>query len=137
MAQRFNKTTVNFWLDFFLLVVFMLLCWVSIVTHYVFPVATKSAGWTLWGLDYLVWNDIEFVVLCVLAAGILLHVMLHWTWVCGVVGSWNRKRKAVVEKPQQDTGARTLWGVGLLIAICNLIGLGLAAAVLTIKEPPL
>jgi len=53
--KTFNKTSINFWVDVFLLVVFLLLCWASMVTRFVFPVATKSEGWTLWGLDYLAW----------------------------------------------------------------------------------
>lgn len=136
MSKRLSKTDVNFWLDVMLLCVFLLLCWCSVIVRYVFPVATKTEGWLLWGMDYLAWGDLQFVVLCTLAAGILLHVMLHWSWVCGVVASWRRKRsRAPVAK--QDNGSRTLWGVALLIAICNVLGLGIAAAVLTIEGPAL
>ncbi len=135
MAKRISKTDVNFWLDAFLLCVFLMLCWSSVIVRYVFPPATKSAGWTLWGLGYLAWTDIQFVILCVLASSILLHVMLHWTWVCGMVESWRRKRRGTGKTTKQSTGARTLWGVGLLIAICNLVGLGIAAAILSIQRP--
>lgn len=131
---KFSKTTVNFWLDSFLLLMFLVLCWVTVVVRFIFPAPTKSEGWTLWGLDYLAWTDAGFAALCILAAGILLHVMLHWSWVCGVVGGWVRKRQPGAP-PKQDNGSRTLWGVALLIAIFNLLGLGIAAAALTIRQP--
>ena len=135
MAKYFNKTTTNFWLDTFLLMVFLMLCWSSVVLRYVFPAATEAEGWLLWGLGYLAWADIQFATLCVFAASILLHVMLHWTWVCGVVENWQRKRRGTASTAKADVGNRTLWGVGLLIVICNVLGLGIAAAALTIQAP--
>jgi len=135
MAKKFSKTNVNFWLDTFLLVVFLVLCWVSIVLRYVFPSAGNAEGWTLWSLDYLAWSDLQFFTLCVLASGILLHVMLHWTWVCGVVFNWQRKRHGGKSATIQDSGSGTIWGVGLLIVICNVLGVAIAAAVLTVQGP--
>ena len=135
MLKRISKTDVNFWLDTFLLCTFMVLCWSSVVVRYVFPPATKSEKWTLWGLDYLAWTDVQFATLCVMTAAVLLHVMLHWSWVCGVVESWRRKRRGIKAIAKQDNGSRTLWGVGLLILICNLLGLAIAAAALSIQGP--
>lgn len=136
MAKSFNKTVVNFWLDAFLLLNFMALCWCSVVVRYVFPAPTKTQGYTLWGLDYLVWTDIQFGILCLLTAAILLHVMLHWTWICGVIESWQRKRAgATASGVKADTGNRTLWGVGLLIVILNVLGLAIAAAALSVQVP--
>lgn len=137
VSMKFNKTVVNFWLDTFLLLVFLLLCWCGVILRYVFPPVTKIEGWTLWGGSFGFWSDVEFATLCILSAGIMLHVMLHWSWVCGVVGKWQRNRKGAKPGPSEDTGSRTLWGVGLLILICNVIGLGIAAAVLTIQAPTL
>jgi hypothetical protein len=131
---KFTKTEINFWLDTFLLILFVIYAWITIILRFVFPPATKAEGWTLWGFDYLVWTDIQFAVLAVFASCILLHVMLHWSWVCGVVTGWFRKRRNDTS-PKQDNGTRTLWGVALLIAICNFIGIGLALAVLMIREP--
>ncbi|MCA9235917.1 MAG: DUF4405 domain-containing protein [Planctomycetales bacterium] len=135
MSKKLTKTDVNFWLDTFLLVVFAALCWSSVIVRYVFPPGPKSEGWTLWGGDYMTWSDIQFGSLCVLAAGILVHVMLHWSWVCGVVASRVRAKKGAGKAANRDDGSRTLWGVGLLIVVFNAIGLGVAAAALTIQGP--
>lgn len=134
MANSFNKTTINFWLDTFLLVVFLVLCWCTVVLRYVFPVAIQAEGWTIWGLDYLAWTDIQFITLCVLTVGILLHLMMHWTWICGVVENWNRKRRGTAAN-KGDTGVRTIWGVGMLIVLLNIVGFAVAAAALSIQSP--
>ena len=138
MAKKaFNKTNINFWVDVFMLVVFLVLCWCSVVTRFVFPVATKSEGWTLWGLDYLAWTDIQFATLCLMLATVILHVMLHWSWICGVIENWNRKRRGTNAAGKGDTGNRTLWGVGILIVLLNILGLGIAVAALSIHDPTL
>ncbi|MEQ8838095.1 MAG: DUF4405 domain-containing protein, partial [Lacipirellulaceae bacterium] len=108
MAKRINKTHINFWLDAFMLVNFLALCVVSVVVRYVFPSPSTTEGWTLWGLDYLAWTDIQFVTLCVLFGAILLHLMLHWSWICGVVTNWYRKRTGATPTSKEDTGIRTI-----------------------------
>ena len=130
-----SRTAVNFLLDSFLLVVFLLLLWVAVVVQFVFPAAAQAAGWTLWGWTYGQWQSFQFAVHGAMALAVLLHVMLHWSWVCGVVASRvsqirGRKRTKV------DEGAQTLYGVGTLIVILNIMGLAIAAAVLTIQGPP-
>lgn len=134
MPRRFSNTVINFWLDACLLVMFLLLCWSSVIVRYVFPSASSSEGWQLWGASYLVWTDIQFGCLCLFAVAVLVHVMMHWTWVCGVVESWYRKRRGAAPK-SKETGSRTLWGVGLLIVIFNVLGLGIAIAALSIQGP--
>ncbi len=64
-----------------------------------------------------------------LAAGILVHVMLHWSWVCNVIAS------ALAGKGRVDEGMQTIYGVGLLIVLLNVVGITVAAAVLTIRAP--
>lgn len=135
--SKLTKTDVNFWLDALLLVVFSVQCWLSVVVRFVFPKAVESAGWTLWGWDYQRWSDAQFAVLCLLAAGVLVHVMLHWSWVCGVVAGKLRHRKGAAASAAKDDGSRTLWGVGLMIVVFNAVAFGVAAALLTIRPPGL
>lgn len=125
-----SKTILNFWLDVGLLFTFLSLCTVSAILQFVFPMGPAAAGWKLWGLSYVAWRDGQFLILSIFAAEVLLHVMLHWSWICGVVST-----RMLGRKLSADDGSRTLWGVALLIALLHLAGGVVAAAYLTIQTP--
>jgi hypothetical protein len=133
--RKLSRTAVNFIVDIVLLLVFLALAWITTVLRFVFPAPTAAAGWTLWGWGYDRWSAFQFNVLCLFALTVLLHVMLHWSWVCGVVAARLPRRNGQPAR-QPDDGIRTLYGVGTLIAIANLLGLLLAAAALSIVPPP-
>ena len=130
--KKVSRTMVNFWLDCSLLILFLLLTWFSLILRYVFPPGTQAEGWFLWGRDYQFWCDLQFASLAALALAVLVHVMLHWSWICGVVATRIRRTGGAAAR---DDGNRTLWGVGLLIAIIHLIGLGFACALLSVHAP--
>jgi hypothetical protein len=134
MAKSLTRTDVNFWLDVLLLLTFSALCWISVVVRFVFPAGPDADGWTLWGWTYDDWAGLQFGTVCVLAAAVVLHVMLHWNWVCGVVGARLVGKNKAAPKGQGEA-QRTLWGVALLIGLFNLIGAGVAAALLTVQPP--
>ena len=125
---------VNFWLDSALLVVFCGLLWVSCVIRFVFPPVIDSIGWTLWTADLDQWISIQFGLFCLLTLGILGHLMLHWTWVCGVLSNRLLPLKDG-KKRSFDDGTRTIIGVGLMIPLLNVMGLGMVVAVLSVNNP--
>ncbi len=126
-----SRTSLNFILDSGLLVVFSGLVGSSAVVRFVFPPAYESRGWQLWGLGLDEWMNLQFVLLSLLALGVLIHVMLHWSWVCGVITS----RLSRGKKVKLDDGVQTLYGVGLLIVILNILGIVIAFAAVAIQEP--
>ena len=126
-----SLTNLNFILDSGLLVVFTGLVWSSAVVRFVFPPAYESRGWQLWGLGLNEWMNFQFAMLCLLTLGVLIHVMLHWSWVCGVITSRFSRDK----KGRLDDGVQTIWGVGLLIVIFNILGVAIAVAAVAIQEP--
>ena len=131
MKSNISKTTINFWLDVLLLLLFLLAFWTALVIRFLFPPGPEAAGWTLWSWNYTQWSDFQFGVMIVFALAVLLHVMLHWPWVCGVVATRVFGRKHL----PKDDGSFTLWGVGLIIAIVNVVGGAFAAAALSIAGP--
>ena len=122
---------VNLVLDILLLVLFAIECFAAGIVRFVFPPGPAAGGWTLWGLDYDAWGGIQFGVLAALAAGILLHVMFHWSWVCTMLAS----RLTGDRKARVDDGLQTIYGVMLLIGLLLAVGIPIAVAVLTIKPP--
>lgn len=132
-SKWLSRTAVNFLVDCLLLLLFLTLVWTSVVVRFVFPTGTTASGWTLWGWGYDVWAAFQFNTICLLALAVLLHVMLHWSWVCGVVAA--RLPRANRKKALPDDGIRTIYGVATLIVIVNVLGLLLAAAALSIRPP--
>ena len=129
--RGWSWSEINLTLDIALLVAFMALCATAVIVRFVFPPGPAAKGWLLWGLDYDSWNGIQFAILATLAVGILVHVMFHWSWVCNVLAS----RLSRDKRSRVDDGMQTIYGVALLIVILNVIGITVAAAMITIKGP--
>ncbi|MEW4486448.1 hypothetical protein AB1L42_00120 [Thalassoglobus sp. JC818] len=128
--SRVSWSLVNFYLDLLLLMNFVVLMLVAAILQFVFPVGLDAEGWELWGGDVVDWQNVQFTTLSVLTLGITIHVMLHWTWICGVI---NRQifRRSVL-KPD---GTDTLVGVGLIAVIVHVIAIGMLIARWSIERP--
>lgn len=112
---RISRTLVNFWLDALLAVVFVKLSITAVIVQFVFPPGIAARGAALFGLSYGQWCSIQFGLIAVLGLGVLLHVMLHWTWVCSVLAKRILKQSEI-----PDDGIRTVYGVGFLIGLLLL-----------------
>jgi hypothetical protein len=124
-------SVINFWLDLTILIVMLLLGWVAATLKIVFPAPTMAAGWTLWGMTYDQWHDIQFGILCLFALGVMVHVMLHWNWVCSVVAT-----QVLKTKNRPDEGTQTIYGVLTLILLLHILGFGVIIALFTVHRPP-
>lgn len=125
---RFS-TIINFWLDVFLAIVFLVQAWILAVLHVVFP---RGAGndWKIWGATPLDWSEALFTVYCVFSVGVIVHVMFHWAWICGVVATRLLGRKA-----GRDDGTHTLIGVGVIVFLIHLLMGGILVARMALVAP--
>ena len=108
-------SVINFWLDAALLLLLLVLGWVSATLQIEFPAPTLTGGWTLWSLTYDQWRDVQFATLCTFGFGILVHVMLHWNWVCSVITT-----QVLHTRERLDEGMQTIYGVATLIVLLHL-----------------
>lgn len=123
-------TAVNYWLDLLLLVNFLILLWVTGVNQFVMPSESEPAA-QLWGRDTRWWRDLQFGCTLTLALGVLLHLMLHWNWLCCVTNT-----HVLGRDPGRDNGTRTLLGVGLIIAVLHVLAAGLLLAAWSLEKTP-
>jgi len=126
-----SRSAVNFLLDTILLMAFCTLIVCATIVRFVFPPGTTAVDWSLWGLDYNQWAGLQFAMVATLALGFTLHVMLHWSWVCGFVAQRLGRNK----KGKVDDGMQTIYGVGLLIVVLHVLGIVIGAAALMIRGP--
>ncbi len=124
-----HGTIINFWLDVLLLIQFLIQGWMFAVLHLVFP---RGAGpdWTIWGATPLDWSEALFTTYCVFSVGIVVHVMFHWGWVCGVVTT-----RLLGAKAGRDDGSHTLIGVGVIVVLVHLLVGGIFAAKVALTAP--
>ncbi len=130
-GTRVSRTLVNFWLDAALMLMFVGYAIISAIVQFVFPPGVAAKGWLLWGMNYGQWCGLQFGVLSTLGFAILVHVMLHWTWVCSVIS-----KKLLRLKELPDDGIRTVYGVGLLIILLVTSATIVGIAIMTIQMPP-
>lgn len=128
-----SRTLLNFLLDTLLLGTFAGLSIVALIVRFVFPPGTQADDWTLWGSGYDAWVAAWFNLFALFALLVLFHVMLHWSWVCGVVGQ--RLTKRLGRTVRIDEANQTVYGVGLLVLLFLLAGLVIGAATMAIEEP--
>ncbi len=128
--RKLSWSVINFFLDLFLLLNFITLIWIASVLQFIFPVGLNSEGWKLWGGDVVAWQNIQFRTLAIFTLGVTVHVMFHWSWICGVINKQLCKRTIL-----KSDGTDTLVGVGLIAVIIHMIAIGLLLARWAITKP--
>lgn len=113
-----------------MMLLFVTLGIVAVIVQFVFPPGVAARGWKLWGMTYGQWCSLQFGLLCVMSIAVLVHVMLHWKWVCGVVS-----RQVIGRTELPDEGVQTILGVGMLIVLLNIAGVVIAIANFTVQSP--
>jgi hypothetical protein len=82
------------------------------------PGSRGGQGLQLWGMTRHEWGDLHFWLAVSLLSLLLVHVALHWAWVCALVA-----RLASGKPPSAAAfvaSRQWLYGIGLLVA-CGLL----------------
>jgi len=124
-----SRNSVNFLLDTVLLLVLLSVLLTTGVVRFVFPPGPQAGDWRVWGYGYDAWSWVQFALQAVMGVAVLVHLVLHWKWVCGFVafryGRWRGERISLNEANV------TLYGVSVLIAVLAVLGGLLLAAELS------
>ena len=88
-----KKSTINFIVDFAMLVNLLGLGFTAVIFRYVLPPGTggRGGGWRgeyFWSLGRHEWGDIHFYLAILFIALMVLHILLHWTWIKSYVKSF-------------------------------------------------
>ena len=125
-ARRLSNNAINFIVDAALLVAFMLVLTITAIVQFILPDAPTATGWTLWSLNRTVWQRIQAASIAVFGLLVLLHLILHWSWVCSFVAS--RLSKFTGRQVTVNESSKTIWGVATLIFVLTCIGAVLLVA---------
>jgi hypothetical protein len=128
-----SRAIVNWFLDLALALSLLAAIWTAALLQFVFPAGAEGDGWSLLGWSKPHWSTFHFACLFFFTVLALVHVMLHWSWVCGIVAQQLSKRSG--RKIVFEDSMQTLVGVALLVAALHVLGGLLIAAMLLIREP--
>lgn len=130
--MKWSRNDTNFWLDAALLIGFLWILILTAITQYVFPAAGDAASCSLFGWDFDKWRLAQSISIAAFALLVVIHLVLHWTWVMGVIaGRFSRHlgRRIRVVEPMT-----TLYGVAFLTFCLGLIGAAVVIAELQLVE---
>ncbi len=134
-----KRSILNFILDGVSLVVMLSLIGTGLVMRFVLPPGTGGLQRgephkLLWGLGRHDWGAVHFWLAAAILVLMIIHVALHWTWICNLV------RQLVRRPPPADVAGwhwqRNLYGIGTLLVVLGLIAGFLAIAFAAAEDRP-
>jgi hypothetical protein len=108
-----KRNTINFWIDSLTLAVFTGLAWTGCLIHYILPPRygrAKGVEMLLWGWDRHDYGQVHFYLAITLLVLLLVHVWLHWAWVCNTIANLLGRAKAPYAK-------RLMYGLIVLLLL--------------------
>jgi hypothetical protein len=121
-----SRLRMNILVDAVAFAAMLLLVATGILMRYVLPPGS-GRFLALWGMDRHGWGDIHFWIAVTLVTTVALHVVLHWSWVVGVVKG---------RSPERSVLRITVTLVGLLLLLGAAISPFLAPPTEQMGEPP-
>ncbi len=122
-----RKNAVHFTLDTIALVAMLALVGTGLLMRYTLP--PGSGGQAVWGLGRHDWGGIHFWIAVGLIVLMVVHVTLHWTWVCGTarrVGV-GEARTGARRNPRRDNLIGLAFLTFLVVALGGFIGVARAS----------
>lgn len=83
-----GRTALNFWIDLATAVLFAGLLGSGVIMKWILPPGTcDTPGVKVWlGHSRHWWGDIHFIIAASMLVLMVVHIWLHWGWVCSVWG---------------------------------------------------
>lgn len=131
--KSLSSNAFNFIVDVIMLVSGTCVLAATMLLAFVFPTASKAAGYSVWGHGYDSWVSFLIANISIFLVLILLHIILHWNWACMFVTS--RLGKRLGRKITLDDSAKTIWGVIALIVVLTIVAVFVGAASFALVEP--
>lgn len=131
--MRWSRTVVNFCFDAFALTTLLAVLWTRMAMFVVLPPPTAGGPPTaLWGGTYADWDRINFCLTMGFAVVVLVHLILHWTWISQFVHQ--RVMRYTGGRRTLDSGTQTIYGVAFMIAVFTVFG-GLLLVAAAMAKP--
>ena len=112
------RVTLNFLIDLATFLVMLAMISTGLLVRFVLPPGSGERM-SVWNNTRHEWGDVHFWLAVTLGAFVLIHLALHWSWVCSVVSRWFRSTHAPAK--QRSVLRRNVMGGAVLAATVLLI----------------
>ncbi|MCK6483073.1 MAG: DUF4405 domain-containing protein [Phycisphaerae bacterium] len=114
-----TRATLNFVIDLVTYFVMLAMIATGLLVRYILP---RGSGERLsaWNMTRHEWGDVHFWLAVSLGVLLLLHLALHWHWVCNLVLRWFRTPSSAAHA--RSALRRNLSGGAVLAATVLLVG---------------
>ena len=120
-----KRNTVNFLIDVISFLPMLGLIWTGLLIHYVLPPGTggrhSDQALTVWGFGRHDYGTVHFYLALTLVGLMVVHLWLHWSWVCATV-------RRLAGKGSSPSSREGVYGIAALVVVSALIFGGLLLA---------
>lgn len=117
-----RRSRLNFLVDLMTLLAIFVMIATGLVIRFTLPPGTGGrhgeGGLILWGLGRHDWGDVHFWAAVVLGVLLVVHVALHWSWVCTML----RGLVCGAGCGVRPAGRQSIYGVGFLLLVVLVFG---------------
>ncbi|MCL4222393.1 MAG: DUF4405 domain-containing protein [Phycisphaerales bacterium] len=120
-----QRASINYIVDLLTFLAMLGIAGTGLIMKFALPPGSGGAGLALWSLGRHDWGSIHFWCTVALAVLLVLHLYLHWSWVCVLT---NRLMHPFRKVAPPTKGKQRWAGVAVLIVLVGgLAGFTLAA----------
>ena len=109
-----SRTLLNFVVDVVSGLAMLGLILTGLIMRFALP--PGSGRQALWNLGRHDWGGIHFWLAAAVVVLVIVHVALHWTWVCGFI------RRCVTRNPQATSPRDSIYGVAVILLLAAGLG---------------
>ena len=112
-----KRNTLNFVVDVVTALVLFSMVATGLIVRFVLPPGSGGRQ-ALWGLGRHDWGDLHFWLAVGIGVLVLVHIALHWQWVCAT--ALQLFRRGAAEPASVSRASGNLAGFGLLVLIVGI-----------------
>lgn len=116
-----RRSKINLLVDAATLVAMLAMVCTGLIIRYILPPGSGGhgggRGLVLWGMDRHEWGGLHFWLAVAVVGLLLVHVVLHWPWIMGVV-----RRLGGGKASSPSARREVLYGFGFLSILVLLVG---------------
>lgn len=120
--RKSGKTKLKFTIDLLAFLLMLSMIGTGLIVRYILPPGSGGRGrWeglSLWGMDRHDWGDLHFWLALGIVGLLVLHVALHWSWICNYV---RRHLGRNTQPAKLSKRASVAIGIGFVVLLNGMI----------------